>query len=38
MVTTTDDVVPSADVTVKVSVSVLPAPSAWIAGLLFEAV
>ena len=38
IVTTTVDVVPSASVTVKVSVSVWPAPSAWTAGLVFEAV
>ena len=38
IVTTTDDAVPSALRTVKVSVSVWPAPSAWIAGLLLRAV
>ena len=38
IVTTTDDVVPSADVTVNVSVSVSPAPRAWMAGLVLDAV
>ena len=38
MVTTTEDVVPSVEVTVKVSVRVSPVPSAWMAGFVFEAV
>ena len=38
IVTTTVDVVPSVERTVKVSVRVWPAPSAWTAGLLLSAV